>query len=104
MDKEATKIIKIFLKKLRKKFSVEKIFLFGSRAGKDYLKHSDIDLIIISKDFEGINFVKRMSLMYDYWDFDYAVDFLCYTPEEFNKLSKMISIVREASKKGIVFS
>lgn len=40
--------------------------------------------------------------MYDYWDWDYDVDFFCYTPEEFEKLSKMIAIVREALNKGIV--
>jgi hypothetical protein len=32
---------------------------------------------------------------------DYPVDFLCYTPEEFRKLSKQISLVKQAIKEGI---
>ena len=39
--------------------------------------------------------------MYDYWSLKYPVDFLCYTPEEFNKLKKQITIVREAVENGI---
>jgi hypothetical protein len=39
--------------------------------------------------------------MYDFCDLNYPVDFLCYTPEEFNKLKKEVSIVSEALKEGI---
>ena len=102
MDRKAVGIIKSFVKKLKKNFSIDKIIFFGSRAGDDYLNHSDIDLIIVSKDFNDIEFTKRISLMYDYWDSDYDIDFLCYTPEEFEKLSKMITVAREALEKGIV--
>ena len=83
-------------------FQVSKVLFFGSRTGEDYLKHSDIDLVVVSDNFEKINFTKRMSLMYNYWDSDYDVDFLCYTQKEFSKLSKMITIVRQAVKEGIL--
>jgi len=33
---------------------------------------------------------------------DYPVDFLCYTPEEFEEKRKEISIVRQALKEGVV--
>ena len=104
MDRKAVKAIKEFLKRLEKDFSVNKIIFFGSRTGEEYLEHSDIDLVIVSEDFEGIDFTKRMSRMYDYWKSDYDVDFLCYTPKEFEKLSRMITIVREALNKGIVIA
>ena len=39
--------------------------------------------------------------MYDYWNLNYPVDFLCYTPKEFNKLKNQITIVREAVRDGI---
>lgn len=105
MDKESIIKIRLFVKKLKKDFSVERVIFFGSRTGKEYLEHSDIDLIIVSKNFEGMDFSKRISKMYDYWnfeDFPYGIDFFCYTPEEFTKLSKMIGVVSEALKKGIV--
>lgn len=102
MDKKAIREIKLFIRRLKKDFLIEKILFFGSRTREDYFKNSDIDLMIVSEDFEGIDFTKRMSMMYDYWNFDYDADFLCYTPREFDKLSKMITIVREAVRKGIL--
>ena len=102
MDRKAIEAIKKFASGLKKDFSVEKIIFFGSRTGDDYLDLSDIDLVVISPDFEGIDLSKRMSIMYRYWNNKYDVDFLCYTPKEFGKFSKMISIAREAVKTGII--
>jgi len=42
-----------------------------------------------------------MKLMFDYWIFDYDVGFPCYTKLEFNKLTRIISIARDAKEKGI---
>jgi len=104
MDRKAIKTIKKFTLKLKKDFQLERIIFFGSRTTKDYILNSDIDLLIVSPDFEGLDFGKRISLMYKYWDNNYDVDFLCYTPEEFQRFSKMISIAREASEKGILIA
>ena len=57
--------------------------------------------MIVSKQFKKLKFRKRASKMYDYWNLDYPVDFLCYTPEEFNKLKNRITIVKEAVETGI---
>lgn len=94
--------LKNFLINLSQDIKIENILLFGSRAEGKFNKHSDVDLIIVSPDFEGMNFFERVSKMYDYWEIDLPVDFLCYTPKEFNKLKKGITIVSEALKKGIV--
>ncbi|MFH1801287.1 MAG: nucleotidyltransferase domain-containing protein [archaeon] len=98
---EYIRILKKFKEKLKGKIKVEKMILFGSRAVGDNRKDSDIDLLIVSSSFNGKNFFDRVKKMYNYWDLDYAVDFLCYTPEEFEKLSKKISIVTEALKTGV---
>ena len=91
-----------FKKELGKDIKVDKMLLFGSFARGDYRRWSDIDLLIVSKDFRNIKKVKRPVKLYDYWTYKYPVDFLCYTPEEFKRLSKRITIVREAVKEGIV--
>ncbi len=100
------KSIKEKLKKFKEKVSeavpIKKIILFGSRAEGKTGKNRDIDLMIISPEFRKLDFFQRGAKMYNYWDLDYAVDFLCYTPEEFDNLSKKITIVREGLKKGIV--
>ncbi|PJB21264.1 MAG: nucleotidyltransferase [Euryarchaeota archaeon CG_4_9_14_3_um_filter_38_12] len=91
-----------FKTKVNKDFPVYKMIFFGSRMQGKSHKDSDIDLIIVSDRFKRLNFIKRAAAMYDYWDLHYPVDFLCYTPEEFKKLSKQITIVREAVEEGVV--
>ncbi len=39
--------------------------------------------------------------LYDYWKLPYPVDFICYTPREFAKLSRKVSIISESLKRGI---
>ena len=93
--------LKKFKKNVNKDLSVSKMYFFGSRATGKPHKYSDIDLIIVSPKFRKLDFFKRGAKMYDYWNIDYPVDFLCYTPEEFNKLKKQITVVREAVRNGI---
>ncbi len=93
--------LKKFIKRLGKDFDIEQIILFGSRAGNEFNEHSDVDLIIVSEDFECMNFFERVKKMYNYWEIDLPVDFICYTSKEFNKLKKQVSIVSEALREGI---
>ena len=76
------------------------MIFFGSRVSGRPGQDSDIDLVIVSDYFEGKR-SKRALGFRSMWNLDYAVDFLCYTPEEFEKLSKQVSIVREAIETGI---
>lgn len=93
--------LKNFKKLASKDFPISKMYFFGSMATGKPHQYSDIDLIIVSPRFRELNFFKRGANMYNYWNLNYPVDFLCYTPEEFNKLKKQITIVREAVKEGI---
>lgn len=102
MGKKEIAGIKEFIKKLKTDFKISKVILFGSRASGKSHKNSDIDLIIVSDGFRKLNFIERASKMYDYWELKYPVDFLCYTPEEFNSLKRRITIVKETLKEGIV--
>ena len=94
-------LLREFKKKLSKKIPIKKMILFGSRAGGKPHRWSDFDLIIVSEKFRKKRSLRRAIGFYDYWNLDYPVDFLCYTPEEFNKLKNQITIVREAVKEGI---
>ncbi len=102
MDKKADKKIKDFVRKVKKKFKIEKAIFFGSRAKGDFFKDSDYDIILVSSDFKDIFFTKRIAMMYDFWEyFPLEIEPLCYTPEEFKKKVKEFGIVREAAKEGI---
>ena len=93
--------LKQFKERLSKDIPIEKMYLFGSRASGNFHRWSDFDLLIVSSGFRGKKFRYRPLGFWRYWTIDYPVDFLCYTPEEFNKLKKQITIVREAVKEGI---
>lgn len=99
MGREADEVRR-FLKRL-KGYDIEKAILFGSRARGDHLEESDLDLILVSKDFEGIFFTDRISKVYRFWDGDLSLEVLCYTPEEFEKKKGMIGLVQDAVREGI---
>jgi len=90
-----------FRKKANRHLPIEEMILFGSRAKGKRGKDTDFDLVIVSKKFKKMDFFQRGARMYDYWDLRYPADFLCYTPEEFKKLSKQASIVAEALRDGV---
>ena len=94
-----------FKRNISKSIDIKKLILFGSYTRDDYTSDSDVDLILVSSDFKGKNFTKRSWGFYKFWHLDpeikYPVDFICYTPEEFEKLKKRVSIVSEAIKEGI---
>lgn len=100
-EKYLIRDLKEFKSEASKHIPINKMIFFGSRVSGKPHKWSDIDLIIVSNKFGYLNFRKRATKMYDYWNLDYPVDFLCYTPQEFNKLKKQITIIREAVKEGI---
>lgn len=104
MGRKNTLITKLqkFKKDLNAVYPVSKVLFFGSRVEGTATKDSDVDLVIVSTAFRNVNYIKRASSMYDFWHLRIPVDFLCYTPEEFRKLSKRITIVQYAVKHGIV--
>ncbi len=106
MDRDADKTrlireLKSFEKDVSKKVPIEKMIFFGSRATGKYKKESDIDLVVVSPKFKNMKFRERPLLLYDNWRLKYPVDFLCYTPEEFEKMKKRIGVVKQAVEEGI---
>ena len=101
MDRKAVEIVKEFVGRVSRDFRVQTAILFGSRARDDYLLDSDVDVLLVSEDFRGIEFTSRMARMYDYWDAEYGLEVLCYTPDEFEKKRNQICIVEEAVEQGI---
>jgi len=78
------------------------VLLFGSYGRDEQTEGSVIDIIIVSKDFENKNAFERPRIMYKQWKESYPVDFVCYTPKEFNKLKKGVTIVSEALREGVI--
>ncbi len=100
-DSTVKKWIISFKKRVKDKYNPEKIILYGSRARGDHLQESDIDLIIVSKKFEGVKWPNRLGDVAELWDGIITIEPLCYTPEEFTKKKKQMGIVQQAVKEGI---
>ncbi|MEK6969366.1 MAG: nucleotidyltransferase domain-containing protein [Nanoarchaeota archaeon] len=103
MDKRTALIteLKRFKKDLSKEVPIKKMILFGSQATGKTHKWSDVDLLIVSGKFKRKKAYQRLRGLYDHWHAKKPVDFLCYTPKEFNKLKGETSLVRNIAKKGI---
>ncbi len=100
-NKDVKKWIKDFKVKLNKQFSPKKIILFGSRARKDNLVYSDIDLVIVSDKFKNIKWPRRLGSVAKLWRGLIVLEPLCYTLEEFNEKRNQIGIVKRAVEEGM---
>lgn len=89
------------LPKIIMSFSPVKIIIFGSRAKGEAKDDSDIDVIIISESFRDIHFLKRMPLVIRTIAFPKHIDFICYTPDEFERIANKSSVVMSALKEGM---
>lgn len=93
--------VREFARRLREEIGAKKVILFGSRARGDWLKESDYDMIVVADRFAGVPFSLRPSDLYPLWTGHPGVELLCYTPEEFERKRRQISIVREAVREGV---
>ncbi len=96
--------LRVFRSRIASRYKVERMVLFGSRARGEPHRDSDVDLIIVSPRFRRKNVSQRASPLYLEWMLKLPVDFLCYTPEEFEDLAGRPSLVREALREGITIA
>ena len=101
MDTAALTQLRKFIDKVSRAYKIHDAIFFGSRVRGDYLEHSDVDLIVVSDDFEGIFFPDRSTAMYKFWDVGLPLEVLCYTVKEFEKKKQMIGLVQDAVSEGI---
>jgi predicted nucleotidyltransferase len=90
------------VKSFMRRVGVEQAILYGSRARGDNLKSSDVDMILISPQFEGIRFIDRLPPLHRAWHIpELFPEVLAYTPEEFEQAQEYLGIEREAARTGI---
>ena len=80
----------------------EKVVLFGSRVTGEANEDSDLDVIVVSKVFEQIPFIRRMAFMLKKVRFPKHIDFLCYGPQEFERIQKTSAVLQDALLHGEV--
>jgi predicted nucleotidyltransferase len=79
-------IIKQYIKIItQNKIEIEKIYLFGSYACGNATEDSDIDIAIISKDFEGDRFLDRRKIVPLRRKIDRRIEPIPFRTEDFKK-------------------
>ena len=98
MDKERVFEVARFFKSCLEKrgVHVSKLILFGSQASPLAGEESDIDLTVVSRDFEGKNLWKRVQLTGKAeWEtikkFVVPLDVIGLTPSEFDNETRLIA-------------
>jgi predicted nucleotidyltransferase len=81
-------------------FKPETVIIFGSRVTGTAHKDSDIDVLIISSFFKDIPFIKRMPMVLKRARFEKHVDYICYTPTEFENIKDKSSVIMDALENG----
>src|SRR3989304_9763544 len=88
MDKNAVlEILSRFRKALESKgIKINKMILFGSYATGKYKEESDIDVVVIPRDFSGKDYWERIDILSDaiYEVFE-PIEAVAMTPEEWGK-------------------
>jgi predicted nucleotidyltransferase len=88
-------------------YEIDRIIVYGSQARQDHTTESDIDLVIVSSTFGGIEYYARPHHFLWEWPRDELPkpDIVPLTPAEFEKRSRSdTDIVHTAASEGISVS
>lgn len=89
-----------FLDALARDFILDSVILFGSRARKDHLEHSDFDLLVIGS-FED-DFLERLRRVIHLKPWGIHIDAIPVTPAEFDSMLRRFDpIALEAASIGV---
>lgn len=92
--------LKRFLQRVHERFPLERAILFGSRAKREELLHSDYDLVLVSPAFRALPYGERVRRVLELWALDVGLEPIPLTPEEFAERAGRITVVAEAVRTG----
>ena len=107
VSKKARKIVNDYKNSLKRKIKIDKLILFGSWSRGKQAKDSDLDLIVISSDFNKLSDKERFSILWDARTSPSTrkidMDILGLTPKEFAKASPLTTL-GEIKETGITLA
>ncbi|OYT30634.1 MAG: nucleotidyltransferase domain-containing protein [Thermoprotei archaeon] len=95
------KTIERLISELSKKYKIKEVYLFGSYAKGVWIKTSDIDLVVVSDDFEGIDFMTRLDIINRIiWEKRIRpfIEVIPLTPKELEEKKKYSAVIMDAKK------
>lgn len=98
-DAAVVDLIKKYIARLNQhNISVQKVFLFGSYIKGTPRTDSDIDIAVISSDFEGNRYSDRRRIVPYRRGIDSRIDPIPFTPEEFAAGGMLIDEIKGTGK------
>lgn len=94
-------LLQIYLGRISKRIAVEQAYLVGSWAKGTATVESDVDVLIVSTTFDGMDTDRRLELLYrQSVDLGLELHLLPVTPHEFNTASPLTALgaMRQAEK------
>jgi predicted nucleotidyltransferase len=101
VDERIERFRRDFLPRLIREFRPTKVLVFGSRARGDALKESDLDVLVVADSFAPIRWLERSVRVLDRVPVPFAIELLCYTPDEYSRKVEELGIVRTATEEGV---
>lgn len=101
VDEKVERFRREVLPRLVAAYQPTRVLVFGSRARGDALRDSDLDVLIVSARFAGTQWLDRPVRVAQDCDLRFGVELLCYTPEEYQRKSQELGIVRTAAAEGL---
>jgi predicted nucleotidyltransferase len=98
---EVMRRVRAFKNEASRLVPIDRLIVFGSYARGDSGPDSDVDMIIVSRTFAGMGFLKRSVGLRLLWRRGVPVDMICLTPEEFEETKRRISLVSVAVEEGV---
>ena len=95
---EVRRALEEFVERLRGELGEAEVYLFGSYARGDWLRSSDVDLVVVSPAFRGLGPGERYRLVRRLLPDTISVELLLYTPEEFARALERSVVLRDASR------
>ena len=74
INKEIMKIVQKYVERVKKKYEVHAVYLFGSYAKGTQREDSDIDIAVITDDIKTDKFDEEVNLMQLRNDIDYRIE------------------------------
>lgn len=82
-----------YIKRLKAKMDLDKVFLYGSFAKGEATEESDVDLIVISSGFAEMDEDKRLRFLYrNSVGFPYNLHVYGITPQEYESASPLTTL------------
>ncbi len=87
-----------FVRRVREAYPDAEVYLFGSYARGTWLEDSDVDVVVVSRGFRGLEFHERGALLRRLADPSIPFTILAYTPEELEEAKRRSVAIQDAAE------